>query len=180
VYALSQNEYDVEAQHYSVVEQPIRGGIRCALGGVKLVVCDKSGDLDAFEDGEDKPVEQERRRNANTSRWTKSKVHLRVAHHKDDDNVGDDGEGEEPDAHVRGGEAGDLEEVHADEADDKADEDNVRPEREDPRRRGGETTVLLEVVAILEQEVHRDQEKEDYGRKRDDASIERACRRRAL
>ncbi len=81
---------------------------------------------------------------------------------------------------MRGGEAGDLEEVHAYEADDKADEDNVRPEREDPRRWGREATVLLEVVSILEQEVHRDQEKEDYGWKWDDASIERACRRRAL
>lgn len=44
---------------YNVVEEPVRGGIRCSLGGIELVVCDKPCDLDALQDGKDKPVEQQ-------------------------------------------------------------------------------------------------------------------------
>lgn len=100
-------------------------------------------------------------RNAHTSRGTHSKVHLRVAQHKDDDNVGDDGKREKPDAHVRCDEASDLKEVHADEADGEADKDTMCPEREDSRGRFGEATILLEAVAMLGQEVNWDEYEED-------------------
>lgn len=44
---------------YNIVEEPVRGGIRCSLGGIELVICDKPCDLDALQDGKDKPVEKQ-------------------------------------------------------------------------------------------------------------------------